>query len=173
MRSTGGHNTLRYLVVQSYNTEIDWAVEHSILPEDSSERRLLMEVHFYNPLEFTIDYESNIIQWGSIATDVSLTIPGANEEYVNGQFQKIKTHFIDQGIGVLLGEYGAIARPDVPERETFREYYIDYVSTSARSHGLVPIYWDNGDPDLEGTFAIFDRNTYDVVYPGILAAVLP
>jgi endoglucanase len=38
-------------------------------------------------------------------------------------------------------------------------------------HGLVPFYWDNGDEDTNG-FAIFDRETGEVLYPGLLNAIM-
>ncbi|MEI8631953.1 hypothetical protein P4S72_07365 [Vibrio sp. PP-XX7] len=37
----------------------------------------------------------------------------ANESYVDTQFQKMKSNFVDKGAGVILGEYGAISHLDV------------------------------------------------------------
>lgn len=52
----------------------------------------------------------SITQWGSIATNPSATETWASESYTDAQFQKMKTHFVDRGIGVILGEYGVASR---------------------------------------------------------------
>ncbi|SFQ54636.1 endoglucanase [Flavobacterium akiainvivens] len=172
VRATGGRNAYRYLTVQGFNTNINHTVAFAEIPEDVTPNRLLMEVHYYDPYNFTLNENSTITQWGSIATDPALTETWANESYVDAQFQSMKTNFIDQGVGVILGEFGAIVRTDVAGSETYREHYINYVSTSARSHGLVPVYWDNGFIGNH-TMALFNRNTGEVLYPGILEAVMP
>lgn len=174
VRSTGGRNAYRYLVVQGFNTNIDHTVNFAQIPEDVdiATNRLMMEVHYYDPYNFTLNENSAITQWGSIATDPAATETWANESYVDAEFQKMKTNFIDQGVGVILGEFGAIVRTDVEGSETFRKYYLHYVSNSARTHGMVPVYWDNGFIGNH-TMAIFNRNTGEVVYPEILASILP
>ena len=172
VRSTGGRNAYRYLAVQSFNTNIDHAANFFTLPKDVTEKRLLLEVHYYDPYNFALNENSTITQWGSIATDPAATETWANESYVDAQFQKMKTNFIDHGVGVILGEFGAITRDDVSGSENFRKYYLHYVSNSARSHGLVPVYWDNGFIGNH-TMALFNRNTGDVLYPDILTAILP
>ena len=78
---------------------------------------------------------------------------------------------IDQGIGVILGEYGAIKREGVEGHEAYREYYLEYITKSALEHGLVPVYWDNGDVDDLG-FALFDRNSGAVIHSDILEAIM-
>lgn len=84
----------------------------------------------------------------------------------------MKTKFIDNGVGVLLGEYGAIVREDVAGSETFRIHYLNYVSSSARTHGIVPVYWDNGFIGNH-TMALFNRNTGAILYPDLLEAIMP
>ena len=70
----------------------------------------MVEVHYYDPYDFTINTGGSIIEWGMYAKDASKTETWANESYADGQFQKMKTKFIDNGYGVILGEYGVIAR---------------------------------------------------------------
>ena len=83
----------------------------------------------------------------------------------------MKTKFIDEGIAVILGEYGAIARTNIAGHEQYREYYLDYVTESAQSAGLVPFYWDNGDQGQNG-FAIFERSTGEILYPEMVEALI-
>lgn len=172
VRSTGGRNAYRYLTVQGFNTNINHTVAFAQIPEDVTENRLLIEVHYYDPYNFTLNENSTITQWGSIATDPALTETWANESYADSQFEQMKTNFIDEGIGVILGEYGAILRTDVEGSETFRAYYLEYVSNAARTRGLVPVYWDNG-PTTNHAMGIFNRTTGELVYPDILNAIMP
>ncbi|WP_035074051.1 cellulase family glycosylhydrolase [Anditalea andensis] len=171
VRTTGGRNAYRHLVVQGFNTNIDHTVNFARIPDDTTEDRILMEVHYYDPYNFSLNENSLVSQWGKDATDPTATETWANEPYVDRQFQKIKNSFIDQGIGVILGEYGAISRLNVEGHEGYREYYIQYITRSAHRHGLVPFYWDNGYSGNHG-FAIFDRNTGARIYPEIVNAIM-
>jgi len=146
VRATGGNNATRPLVVQAYETNIDSSIScNATLPTDKVAGRLIMEVHYYDPYDFTINDKSNIWQWGSIATDPTATETWANEAYTDGQFQKMKANFIDKGVPVIMGEYGAYDKPAYPGMDKYRLYWIKYVTHSAYSHGVVPMYWDTGD----------------------------
>lgn len=46
VRSTGGRNTYRNLVVQTLNTNIDHGVNFFDMPTDDTEGRLMVEVHY-------------------------------------------------------------------------------------------------------------------------------
>lgn len=155
VRKTGGQNAYRHLVVQGFNTNIDHTVNFAVMPSDSVADRLLMEVHFYDPYEFTLDTSSNATQWGDNADPSAKAQWPSDEAHVDTQFQKMKTHFVDQGVGVILGEYGAEARDDIANHEAFRIYWNETITASATRHGLAPIYWDNGYPNSMG---LFDRN---------------
>ena len=134
-------------------------------------------LHYYDPYDFTINTNSNITQWGKNATDPSKTETWANESYADGQFQKMKTKFIDKGFAVILGEYGVIARLNLgstllnEQFEGYRRYYMEYITGSIFKHGLVPFYWDNGGTGNYG-MGIFYRNTGAQAYPDIISAII-
>jgi len=172
VRATGGRNAYRHLVIQGYNTNINHAEAFATIPSDVVDKRLLMEVHFYDPFDFTLNSDSNITQWGATATDETRTQNWANEAYIDAQFQIMQEHFYDQGVGVILGEFGAISRTDVPDHEPYRIAWDAYVAASAKAHNLVPFYWDNGDTANHG-LGIFYRNTALQAYPDIIDAVTP
>ena len=173
VRTTGGRNAYRYLAVQGFNTNIDHTVNFAKIPQDTTANRLLMEVHFYDPFNFTLAEANTVTQWGANATDPSRTEAWANEAQVDSQFQKMKTNFIDKGVGVILGEYGAISRTDVPGHEAFRLRWVEYVSNSARSHKIVAVWWDAGVPQNNHSMGLFNRTTGQVVYPDLRNAILP
>ncbi|MCX6122884.1 MAG: cellulase family glycosylhydrolase [Ignavibacteriales bacterium] len=177
VRSTGGCNVYRYLAVQGYNTNIDYTYNYFAIPTDVTPNRLMVEVHYYDPYDFTLNTSSTITQWGKNATDPSKTETWANESYADGQFQKMKTKFIDKGYAVILGEYGPMARLTLgsdalnAEHARYRLYYMEYITRSLDRHGLVPIYWDNGYTGDTGE-GIFDRSTGAQVYPDIIKAMI-
>lgn len=171
VRNTGGRNAYRYLTVQGFNTNIDHTVNFATIPTDTVENRMLMEVHYYDPFEFTLDVSNDTIwQWGDIATDPSATATWGGEDWLNTQFQRMTDNFVDQGIGVILGEYGASYRGEVEGAETYRAYYYEKTTKSAIDHGLVPVIWDNGYPDNH-QMGLFNRTTGEEYFPEIIDAI--
>lgn len=171
VRATGGRNARRHLVVQGFNTNIDHTVAHAVMPRDTARDRLMMEVHYYDPYEFTLDEKSAIWQWGAGAKDPKATAPWGGEAHADAQFAKMKRHFIDRGIPVILGEFGAIQRTERPASEPYRLAWNRHIARSARAHGLVPVYWDNGVNGQHG-MGLFDRRTGAQTAPELIRAVL-
>ena len=133
------------------------------VPTDTVANRLFMEAHYYDPFNFTINGSSNIWQWGAIATDPSATETWANEAWVDSKFEAMKNRFVDQGVGVIMGEYGAYPKPVYPQMSTYTNYWAEYVTRSMVQHGLVPMWWDTG--------GIIDRSTGAVRDPALLNAI--
>jgi endoglucanase len=177
VRSTGGRNAYRHLAVQGFNTNINHTVNYFVTPVDPTPSRLMVEVHYYDPYDFTINQNSSITQWGKNATNPAKTETWANESYADGQFQKMKTKFIDNGFGVILGEYGVISRLDLGSDELnaefagYRKYYMEYITWSLAKHGLVPFYWDNGGTGNHG-LGIFNRSDGTQAYPEIIKTII-
>ncbi len=171
VRATGGNNATRFLVVQGFNTNIDHTVNFAKIPTDTTTNRLLMEVHYYDPYNFTLNTNSNITQWGKNATNPNATETWANEAWADSQFQKMKTNFVDKGVGVILGEYGVVSRTNVGDHEGYRVYWNEYITKSAYTRGLVPIYWDNGFGG-NGGMALFDRASGTQLYPNLIQAIV-
>jgi endoglucanase len=178
VRATGGRNANRYLVVQGYVTNIDNTVSYFSGPSDNADNRLLVEVHYYDPYDFTINTgNDNIIQWGKDADNPARTETWANEPYANNQFLKMKLNFVEKGMGVVLGEYGAIARLNLgsdelnEEHAEYRKYYIGYITASIICHELIPFYWDNGYTG-DHAFGLFNRSTGAIAYPDIVNAIM-
>lgn len=172
VRATGGDNATRYLVVQGYNTNIDHTVScNATMPADNVASRLMMEVHYYDPFNFTLNTASSIWQWGSIATTPSATETWANEAYTDAQFQKMKVNFIDKGIPVILGEYAASLRTEYDPAGTYRTYWDKYITQSAHQRGLVPVYWDNGYTTNHQS-GLFNRNAATQAFPDTIKAIV-
>jgi endoglucanase len=164
VRATGGNNAKRHLVVQGYNTNIDHTLKYAVMPKDSATHRLMMEVHYYDPYDFTLNGESKIWQWGAIAKDSAASQTWADEPWVEKEFASLQKRFVDQGVPVLVGEYGAYAKPQFPGMKAFVNYWIQQVTGSMRKHGIVPIWWDTG--------GLIDRSTAEQKEPEMIRLIV-
>lgn len=164
VRASGGNNATRYLVVQGYFTNIDTTVASNVVPTDTVTNRLFMEVHYYDPYNFTLNGTSAVWQWGSMATDPAATETWANEAWADSQFLKMKTRFLDRGVGVIVGEYGAYVKRNHPGMAAQRRYWAQYVTRSITRHGLVPMWWDTGE--------LIDRTTGAQKLPDVIATIV-
>ncbi len=171
VRATGGNNAVRHLIVQGFNTDIDHTLAFAVLPKDSASQRLMMEVHYYDPYKFSLDEKSGIWQWGAAAVDSQVTDTWGNESFTDAQFQKMKTRFADTGVPVILGEYCAISRNEIAGAEKYRQDWNRYITKSAASRGLVPVYWDNGGTGNHSC-GLFNRVTGEQVYPTLIKAII-
>jgi endoglucanase len=166
VRSTGGKNHYRNLVVQGYNTNIDHTVKYLNLPTDVVSNRTFVEVHYYSPWEFCGNESSGIYLWGTPYAAYGHSASWGGESYVVSQFASMKTKFVDNGYPVILGEYSAMLRTSLTgdaltQHRASRAYYFSYVTEQAKVYGLVPCYWDNGSLSNNGC-GIFNRNTNTV-----------
>lgn len=168
VRGTGGNNANRHLVVQAFNTNIDNAIScNATMPSDWLANHLMMEVHYYDPFDFTQDANSASWKWGQAANPSGW----ANESYTEGQFQKMKTGFVDKGVPVILGEYAAISRTEYDAAGTNRKYWDQYITRSAFTRGVVPMYWDNGYTDNHQS-GLFNRQTGAQAYPDVISTIV-
>lgn len=172
VRATGGNNAVRHLVVQGFNTNIDHTVNFAVMPADPAKDRLMMEVHYYDPYNFTLNEKSNVWQWGAGATDPQAKVAGFDEDHVDAQFQKMKLRFVDQGIPVILGEFSAIRRTEHSGGEAYRLAWDQYIARSAWRHGLVPVYWDAGAATENHSTGLFNRRSGRQVYPDLIGAIV-
>ncbi len=173
VRSTGGRNVYRYLAVQGFNTNIDYTVSYFSMPGDVEEKKLIVEVHYYDPYDFTLNTSSALYVWGK---DAPGSQSWANESHADNQFQKMKTNFIDNDHAVILGEYSAMSRLDLGDSlnevyAAYRLYWTKYITYSIVKHGLVPYYWDNGYTGNHAS-GLFDRSTGEQAYPDIINSII-
>ena len=185
VRSTGGRNAYRVLVVQGPETNIDLMVKYMpTLPTDKVAGRMMAEIHFYAPFNFALmtkdeTWGSQAYYWGAgnhSTTDTAHNPTWGEESYVDAQFASLKTTFVDKGIPVLLGEFAAQCRNNLTGDALAlhlqsRNYYHTYVVRKAVANGVLPFFWDIGAPD-DQSGSIFDRRTYQVRGQATLDALM-
>ena len=170
VRSTGGKNAYRTLVVQGPDTDIEKTNKLMLtLPTDKVANRMMMEVHYYTPYQFTLmdkdaDWGKMFYYWGAntrSTTDMERNPTWGEEADLAKLFKSMKTQFVDKGIPVILGEFGAIRRSNLSGSNlslhlASRAYYLKVVVQQAKANGMVPFYWDEGNLGSNG-FGIFNR----------------
>ncbi|HTN20953.1 MAG TPA: cellulase family glycosylhydrolase [Pelobium sp.] len=174
VRATGGRNANRNLIVQAYNTNIDYAVNKFTMPNDATAKRLMTEVHFYDPFDFALDENSDKYLWGKDFGGSPNAPSWGQEAWVDTQFANVKAKFIDVGIPVILGEYGAILRNvgvKQADHVKARNYYLSYVTKAAIKNGMIPFYWDSGFTGTNG-MGLFNRSNGQVEHQDALNAII-
>lgn len=187
VRSTGGKNAYRNLIIQAYNTNIDQAVAYLKISTDYVPDRLMVEVHHYDPwnfcgLEKDETWGKYAALWGqpyeqyAVGVLAGRAATWGKEDYLKTQFNKMKTSFVDKGYPVILGEYGVIRRTTysgdaLMHHLNSRAYYLRYVTEQAKNYGLIPFYWDNGSTG-NLAFGIIDRKTNRIADEKALNALI-
>ena len=157
VRSAGGENKNRYLVIPGYCTVPQHTTaSYFVLPKDSAANKQIVTFHYYDPYEFGI--EGSRYKWGS----------KKDKAQADEDFAPFKKRFIDNSIPVIIGESGAVLQlhpDDKAKAETARKCRIDYIKhvyKKAKEYGLVPVYWDNGAAETSEDgekFGLINRKT--------------
>lgn len=174
VRTSGGNNATRIVVVQAPRTEIDKVPLLSAqYPTDpAGDGYTMAEVHFY-PYQFSL-MTSGDESWGKMfyywedqtpGNDAAHTCSGSSlgsKSSIDQLFSGLKSTFYDKGIPVVIGEMGAVKRLGVLTGENLKVHlkaraaWYGYTVAAARKNGLVPCVWDTGD-EGDGNMTIIRR----------------
>jgi hypothetical protein len=92
------------------------------------------------------------------------------EAYTDEQFQKMATKFVNNGVPVIIGEWGAVKRTgysnlsgtELNRHLASRTYFSKTITDKANALGLKPIWWDAGGTG-SNTMWLFDRSTAAII----------
>ena len=192
VRSTGGRNAYRTLVIQGPRTDITKTnTLMTAMPTDIVPNRLMAEIHYYTPWTFCGITED--ATWGKMTYywgTGNLSTTDTSRNYANGEaelknlFALMKTKFVDHGIPVILGEFGAVKRNLSGDALTLhlksRAYFYNQVAEHARKNGIIPFLWDtgiHGSNDMgiinRSTGAVEDDQAHKALMDGAAAGTLP
>jgi len=182
VRSTGGRNSHRVLILQGPSTSATLTTDlMTTLPKDPVANRLMVEVHNYTPSQFCflsedVSWGKMVYYWGS--GNHSTIEPDRNPTYGEedahiADFNKIKEKFVDKGIPVIMGEYGAYRRDgsahvpkDLALHNTSVDYWITFVTKEALARGIKPFWWDTGGALDRSNNTVKDQRTIDALIAG-------
>ncbi|MCM1055051.1 MAG: glycoside hydrolase family 5 protein [Bacteroides sp.] len=137
VRSAGGNNPLRHLLIAGYNTDIDLTCDELfVMPSDAADR-CAVSVHYYTPSTFCI-LEADA-SWGKAQTEW-----GSEEdvELLNHYMDMLKESFADKGVPVIIGEYGVSTKNK--EADVIR-LFLSSVAREAYKREMCPVLWDITD----------------------------
>lgn len=132
----------------------------------------MLEFHYYQPWNFCQQSGDdskgeNSYYWGAPYANLQYAVN--TEEEVIKLFDNLKYNFVDKGLPVVMGEYGAVKHQkrssnqamgiNFTKSEESRAYYLEFVVREAKNHGFAAFFWDNNCIDTDGeNFGLFDRN---------------
>jgi len=162
VRSTGGKNAYRTLVIQAPSTSLDLANYFSVdgipgMPVDQVKDKLMLEFHWYAPANFCIlggdaSWGKEWRYWGKNfhSTDdlTHNSDASAEESYVQTNMQWAKKNFVDKNIPMLIGEFGAeyhASHCPTPADSilslTSTAHFFGEIVRDARANGLSSFLW--------------------------------
>lgn len=163
IRASGGNNAERFLMASAYVAQ-PWAAMADTfrLPADSAEGKLIISVHMYDPWSFA----------GENPGEIEFT-----DEARAGQkntFEALNSHFVQNGVPVVIGECGATNKNNLEAREQWYRYYFE----TAKANGLTAFIWDNGsvevgeNGDVSEHYGFYNRTEQTFYFPTLLKAAL-
>lgn len=161
VRATGGNNAQRNLIVQSYRCNPTMGLTNLVVPTDPTPNRLSVEFHYYDPYSFCSGAAGSYNYWGIAFSDKGTVTPDGNEKSLANFFLTIREKWWEQGLGVVIGEYGCSCHyttADKATQEANMQYYMKCLVAEARKNGFAAFVWDNNAyGNGSEKFGIFDR----------------
>lgn len=157
VRAVGGNNSTRNLMVQTYSAgSSDITLRSFVLPKDTVDGHLIVQVHSYDPQGFTYTeaaWTTMTDKWGS------------NDQIavVEKLFKALHDYSDSLGVPFVVGEFGAQSKNNDADRA---QYAALMVSEGAKT-GVKCFWWDNG-----ADFKIIDRTTGTVTCSEIVNALV-
>lgn len=145
VRSSGGNNGSRHLLIAGYCTDIDLTCDSLFKMPSDPKSRCAVSVHYYTPSTFCILGKDE--SWGKLKT--TWGSKKDIKELVNNM-DKMKNSFVDKGIPVIIGEF-SVCEKQVKEMDSVR-LFISTVIKEASERGMCPVLWD-----ITGDY--YDRNS--------------
>ena len=146
IRGLGGNNPKRHLMLPTYAAATtSSALNDYVMPEGDD--KLIVSVHAYTPYGFALSDNLD---------DRSFTPDEGNAADILYLLDELKTRFTDNGIPVIIGEFGARSKGNVADRTAWAEYYV----RKATEVGIPCLWWDNGAFIGDGeNFGLLDRKS--------------
>ena len=154
VRSTGGANEERYLMICPYATN---HVEEAMVDLEVPKGNIIVSIHMYSPYVFC-QKEDGIATW-----DASDSECAEYAEDIVMHFCNMKELFIKKGIPVIITEFGCTDKDNLDSRVEWLKFYKE----QADSTGIPCVWWDNGS-----NYQIMDRESFEWTYPEIKDALV-
>ena len=158
IRESGGNNEKRFVLLPTYAANPDPAtLAGCVMPNDD---HILAEIHAYRPFTFCLANDGTETDKFSVSSDGGEIVSMMNN---------LKSKFLDNGIPVIIDEFGAMNRNNEDARATWVKFYLE----TANSYGIPCVWWDNNAFSGEGeNFGLLDRSTNEIRFQQIMSAMV-
>lgn len=157
VRESGKNNETRHLLIAGYTTDIVKTCDELFEVPFDPEERLAVSVHYYTPPTFCVIDED--ASWGKARSDW-----GSEKDYkeLYSLLDKVKERFVDNGIPVVVGEFGCTTSNKTPE---VVDLFLSEVTKAIAERDMCPVLWDT-------TGGFYDRYNCKINKPETLAKML-
>ena len=162
VRASGSNNEKRILLLNTYGASGGLsAMNGLVIPNDTVPNKIAAGYHAYAPHRFALDKNNLFNTWSkSNVNDVNA---------ITSPIDSFYAHFVEKGIPVIIGEFGAMNKENVADRSAWAEFYVSY----AKSKGMPCFWWDNGVVSGSGErFGLIHRRSNQFTYPEIVDALM-
>lgn len=165
VRATGGNNETRVLLITSYGANNSRVAMNAVqVPNDPY---VGVSIHAYTPYNFTFNTNNNY--------DVKVW-DGKKNGDIDAVFRDLNAVFLSKGIPVVLTEFGAENKTNLPGGEENLEarcQWVDYYLTKAKEFGVPCVQWDNNIYNASGErFGLLDRRNLEWYEPDYIKAMM-
>ena len=157
VRSSGGNNGTRHLLIAGYCTDIDLTCDSMFKMPNDPKNRCAVSVHYYTPSNFCILEKDE--SWGKAKTTWG---SDKDKKELTKYMDMIKTTFVDKGIPVIIGEYGVATGNKTAD---VVRLFVSSVVREARNRNICPVLWDT-------TGHFYDRNKCKFIDDELLRQIM-
>lgn len=144
IRSTGGNNKDRFLLIAGYNTDIVHTCDDRfVMPTDTAKNKLLISVHYYTPWGYCGN--ESLSSWGTVSNY-------AEQNDLLAQMTK----FTEQGYGVVIGEYMVALNSEGKVKDNAIDFFTNFLN-NCDMYGYAPVLWDCSTLFIRRDLGIFDE----------------
>lgn len=149
IRSIGGNNAQRFLLIAGYNTDIVKTCDDRFaMPTDTAKNKLLLSVHYYTPWGYA--GTSSLSSWGSLKD--------YNEQ---NELLAMMTKFTDKGYGVVIGEYMVALNDDGSVKNNATDFFSNFLN-NCDMYGYTPLLWDCSNLFIRKDLGFFDQDVAEL-----------
>lgn len=145
IRNQGSKNEKRFLLIPGYNTDFEHTVDSRYkMPKDptNSVNKLLVSVHYYAPALYSLVSEP--VDWGGIKQPATKWGTASEIKEQNDLFSSL-TKFVNEGYGVIIGEYAVAKLKNSDGTFTRKDNDIDWLTNvldNCDKYNYAPFLWD-------------------------------
>lgn len=155
VRSSGGNNEVRHIIVSTYGSSYESAALANLnVPKDSVDNKMIVDIHLSMPSGFVGVTQIDDKQWGSATEKNTLDL----QLYL--VYYKM---YMQAGYPVIIGKFGAANKNNDDARALYASFFV----STAYNYGMTCFWNDDGN-----AYKLFDRRTSEPLFRSIISSIV-